>query len=318
MKDMQGKVALITGGSSGVGAAAGFVFAKRGAKIVLAARRAKEGEAVARAVRKAGGEAIFVQTDVSDAAQARAMVEAAVTRFGRLDYAFNNAGIEGVVGRTAECTLENWDQTMAVNLKGVWLCMKYEIAQMLKQGSPLVALGHAEGTYSLPPLGGKVQDGSEASPPPPPTGVASPRTSPLKGEEVSQPSHPSPPGLATGYAIVNMSSGNGIFGGAGLPAYTATRHAVVGLTKSAALEYADKGIRINSVCPGSIRTPMHYRLYGLTKPQAQADQVIGDMHPAGRIATPEEVAETAAWLCSDAASYVNGHALLMDGGWGAR
>jgi NAD(P)-dependent dehydrogenase (short-subunit alcohol dehydrogenase family) len=262
MKDMLGKVALITGGSSGVGAAAGLVFAKRGAKVVLAARRAKEGEAAAGAVRKAGGEAIFVQADVSDAVQVRAMVDAAVSRFGRLDYAFNNAGIEGVVGRTAECTLENWNKTMAVNLKGVWLCMKYQLVEMLKLG---------------------------------------PSTS-----------------LRTGCAIVIMSSGNGIFGGAGLPAYVATRHAVVGLTKSAALEYADKGIRINSVCPGSIRTPMHYRLYGLTKPQAEADQVIGDMHPAGRIASPEEVAEAAAWLCSDAASYVNGHALLMDGGWGAR
>jgi len=310
MKDMEGKVALITGGSSGVGAAVGLVFAKRGAKVVLAARRVKEGEAAAQAVCEAGGEAIFVQADVSDAAQVRAMVEAAVARFGRLDYAFNNAGIEGVVGRTAECALENWNQTMAVNLKGVWLCLKYEIAQMLKQGSPLVALGRVEGTYSLPPRGGKVKDGGETSPPP--------QSSPLNGEEVSRSPRPSPSEHTTGYAIVNMSSGNGIFGGAGLPAYVATRHAVVGLTKSAALEYADKGIRINSVCPGSIRTPMHYRLYGLTKPQAEADQVIGDMHPAGRIATPEEVAEAAAWLCSDAASYVNGHALLMDGGWGAR
>jgi NAD(P)-dependent dehydrogenase (short-subunit alcohol dehydrogenase family) len=312
MKDMQGKVALITGGSSGVGAAAGFVFAKRGAKVVLAARRAKEGEAAAQAVREAGGEAIFVHADVSDAAQARAMVEAAVARFGRLDYAFNNAGIEGVVARTADCTLENWNQTMAVNLKGVWLCMKYEIAQMLKQGRP-------ESVFSLPTRGGRVQDGGEVSPPPQSSPPSTSSGQALKGEEVFRRSRPlSSEPTTSSCAIVNMSSGNGIFGGAGLPAYVATRHAVVGLTKSAALEYADKGIRINSVCPGSIRTPMHYRLYGLTKPQAEADQVIGDMHPAGRIALPEEVAEAAAWLCSEAASYVNGHALLMDGGWGAR
>ncbi|MBM3944873.1 MAG: glucose 1-dehydrogenase [SAR202 cluster bacterium] len=255
MGEFDGKVVLITGGSAGVGEAACFSFARRGAKVVLTARRPSEGEAVAKAVRSGGGTAVFVRADVADPAQAEGMVAETIKRFGRLDFAFNNAGIEGEKCRTHECTTENWDTTMAVNLRGVWLSMKYEIPEILKAG---------------------------------------------------------------GGVIVNMSSGVGVSGGAGLPAYVASRHAVVGLTKSAALEYAARGIRINVVCPGSIRTPMHYRLYGAGKSEKETDEFIGDLHPLGRVAEPEEIAEATAWLCSDKASYVTGHALVLDGAWTAR
>ncbi|MDA1188495.1 MAG: glucose 1-dehydrogenase [Chloroflexi bacterium] len=255
MGEFDGKVALITGGSAGIGAAACFSFARRGAKVVLTARRAKEGEAVAQAVRDEGGDAVFVQADVAIPEQARGMVEETVKRFGRLDYAFNNAGIEGEKCLTHECTTENWDRTMSVNLHGVWYSMKYEIPEMLKVG---------------------------------------------------------------GGVIVNMSSGVGVSGGAGIPAYVASRHAVVGLTKSAALEYADKNIRINVVCPGSVKTPMHYRLWSDGRNVEDTDEFIGDLHPLGRVAEPEEIAEATAWLCSDKSSYVTGHPLVLDGAWTAQ
>ena len=179
-------------------------------------------------------------------------MKAAVTAFGRLDYAFNNAGIEGHPANTHECTEENWDDTIQINLKGVWLCMKYQIPAMMEHG---------------------------------------------KG------------------AIVNCASVAGLVGFAGLPAYCASKHGIVGLTKGAAIEYAKSGIRVNAVCPGVIRTPMIDRFTGKNK---AAEKVFEDQEPVGRLGEPEEVAEAVLWLCSDSASFVTGHALAVDGGWIAR
>lgn len=245
---LEGKVTIITGASAGIGQASAFVFAGYGARLVLADINEKDGEATASRIRDGGGDAIFVATDVSRASDVEALVARTVERHGRLDCAFNNAGIEGLMAWTADCTEENWDRTLAVNLKGVFLCMKYEIQQMLKQGAG---------------------------------------------------------------AIVNTSSAAGLIGVAGLPAYSASKHGVVGLTKAAALEYAKRGIRVNALCPGAIRTSMvedAIRQGLVTEESAVA------MEPVGRLGTPEEMAEVAAWLCSDRASFVTGHAMAADGG----
>ena len=243
---LEGKIALITGASSGIGRGAALVFARYGARLVLADIDIAGGEASVAQVSKAGGEAIFIKTDVTQASEVEALVQRAVSHYGRLDYAFNNAGIDGEMGRTAEYTEECWDRVVGVNLKGVWLCMKYQIPQMLAQG---------------------------------------------------------------GGAIVNTSSGAGLAGVVGLPAYVASKHGVVGLSRAAALEYGKDNIRVNVVCPGAIRTPMieHIIERGLTTESRLSG-------PLGRIGTPEEVGEAAAWLCSPRASFMNGHALSVDGG----
>jgi NAD(P)-dependent dehydrogenase (short-subunit alcohol dehydrogenase family) len=246
-KYFQNKVALVTGGSFGIGRAAAAAFALRGAKVMIADWM--EDHETLDLIKKSGGEAIFMKCDVSKTADVKAMVEKTVSTFGRIDFAFNNAGIEGASGITHECTEENWDKTIAVNLKSVWLCMKYEIPQMLKQG---------------------------------------------KG------------------AIVNTASIAGLVGFQGLTAYVASKHAIVGITKTAALEYAKQGIRINVVCPGVIKTPMIDRFTGKKK---EAEKQFEDMEPVGRMGQPEEVAEAVIWLCSDGASFVTGHALAVDGGW---
>jgi len=248
---LEGKIALITGAGSGIGRAAALAFAREGAVVALADVDEAGAAETLRLVREAGGDGVFVRADVSRAADAEAMVKAVVARYGRLDCAFNNAGILGDHGPTAACSEANWDRVLAVNLKGVWLSMKYEIIQMLAQG---------------------------------------------------------------GGAIVNTSSAAGLIGWGYRPAYAASKHAVTGLTRSAALEYAAAGIRINAVCPGVIQTPMAERSAG---GDAEALARSRALHPLGRMGRPEEVAEAVVWLCSDAASFVTGHALAVDGGLAA-
>jgi NAD(P)-dependent dehydrogenase (short-subunit alcohol dehydrogenase family) len=252
-RQLRESVALITGGAAGIGRAAARAFAARGARVAIADLKASEGKEVAAAIAREGGQAIFVEADVSQRADVARLLEATLAAFGRLDVAFNNAGIEGTLASTADCTEENFDRTIAVNLKGTWLCMREEIAQMLRQGD--------------------------------------------------------------GGAIVNMSSVAGLVGFANLPAYVASKHGVIGLTRAAALEYAATGIRINAVCPGVIHTEMIDRVTG--RDPAIEKQFV-DLEPMGRMGTPEEIADAAVWLASSAASFVTGHALAIDGGLVAR
>lgn len=245
---LEGKVALVTGGSSGIGRATALAFARAGAKVVVSDVAVQGGEETARLIREAGGDAVFIRTDVSQPDEVEALIRQAVETYGRLDCAFNNAGIEGESAPTAECSLENWQRVLAINLTGVWLCMRYEIAQMLRQG---------------------------------------------------------------GGAIVNTASVAGLVGFRGIPAYVASKHGIVGLTRTAALEYATAGIRVNAVCPGVIQTPMIERF---TAGNPAALQQLLALEPIGRLGRPEEVAEAVVWLCSDAASFVTGHALAVDGG----
>lgn len=246
-KIFQDKVAVITGGSFGIGKATAIAFAQRGAKVIIA-DIVEEGDTLS-TIKLAGGEAGFISCDVSSEASIKEMIEKTIALYGRIDYAFNNAGIEGTSAPTHECSNENWDKTINVNLKGVWLCMKYEIPHMLQQG---------------------------------------------KG------------------AIVNNASIAGLVGFPNIPAYVASKHGVIGLTKNAALEYAKSGIRVNVVCPGVIKTPMIDRFTGKNK---EVEKQFENMEPIGRFGQPEEVAEAVIWLCSDASSFVTGHSLAVDGGW---
>jgi NAD(P)-dependent dehydrogenase (short-subunit alcohol dehydrogenase family) len=244
----EGKVAIVTGGNSGIGRATAVRFAAKGARVTIAARRADEGHETVEIIRAAGGEAIFVPTDVSQESQIEAMVQETIETFGGLDYAFNNAGVLGPVGSAlTDVTEDAWDRVIDVNLKGVWRSMKYEIPEMLKGG---------------------------------------------------------------GGAIVNDSSVAGLLGG-GLFAYSASKHGVIGLTKSAALAYVQQGIRINAVCPGIVRTPMVERF--LADPESNAR--FEARAPIGRLGNPEEVADAVVWLCSDEASFVAGIAMPVDGGF---
>ncbi|MCI4444210.1 MAG: SDR family oxidoreductase [Lentimicrobium sp.] len=244
------KVALVTGGSSGIGRATALAFARKGAKIVIADWA--ESQETIDIIENLGGDGIFVKCDVSKNADVKSLIEKIITTFGRLDYAFNNAGIEGSSAPTQDCSEENWDKTISVNLKGIWLCMKYEIPEMLKKG---------------------------------------------KG------------------VIVNCSSVAGLVGFQGLPAYVASKHGVIGLTKTAALENAKRGIRVNAVCPGVIQTPMIDRLTG--KEKESIEQFTG-LEPVGRFGKPEEIANAVLWLCSDEASFVTGIAMPVDGGFVAQ
>ena len=247
---MTGKVALVTGGSSGIGRATCVRFAQEGAAVVLAARRVAEGEQTAQLVREAGGEALFVRTDVARPADVQALVTACLARYGRLDYACNNAGTEGPVGPLAECSEAQWDTIMGINLKGTWLCMKAELPPMRAQG---------------------------------------------------------------GGAIVNVSSVAGLIGFPGLGPYVVTKHGIIGLTKTAAMEHAQDRVRVNVVCPGLIDTAMADRFTG--GPQTGVEQFIMSLKPMRRRGTSAEVAEAIVWLCSDAASYVTGHSMVVDGGF---
>ena len=244
------KVVIVTGASFGIGSSTAIRFAEEGAKLVLVDW--VEDAFTLNKVKSLGAEAIFVKCDVSSAIDVENMVRKAVETFGRLDMAFNNAGIEGPSAPTADYAEENWDHVVDINLKGAWLCMKYEIQEMLKHG---------------------------------------------KG------------------SIVNTSSVAGQVGFANIAPYVASKHGLLGLTKTAALEYARKGIRVNAVCPGVIRTPMIDRFTGKNK---EVEKQFASTEPIGRLGEPEEVANAVLWLCSDEASFVTGHALNVDGGWVAQ
>ncbi|MEW6444001.1 MAG: glucose 1-dehydrogenase [bacterium] len=249
---LEGKVALITGTASGVGRASARLFSREGAKVITSDVNVRGGEETLEMVRKAGGEGIFVPTDVTQKAQVENLVRQGVAAFGRLDCAFNNAGIDGNLEPLLESTEEDWDRVIRTNLKGHWYLMKSEIPEMLKAG---------------------------------------------KG------------------AIVNVAS---ICGVVGLPSnaiYCTARHGDVGITKVAALEFADKGIRVNAVGPGGINTPLFQKF---THGDQQLQAYIRQLHPMKRIAEPEEIAEAACWLCSDRSSFVTGHLLIVDGGFTAQ
>jgi NAD(P)-dependent dehydrogenase (short-subunit alcohol dehydrogenase family) len=252
MKEFDGKVALVTGGGSGIGRATALAFAREGAQVVIGNRNVQRGEETVSMIRDAGGKASFKRTDVLVAAEIEALVDHAVKTYGRLDLAFNNAGIEGDVAPLIELTEANYDAIMDVNVKGVWLSMKYEIPRMLEHG---------------------------------------------------------------GGAIVNCSSVAGLIGFPNVAIYIASKHAVIGLTKTAALEFSAQGIRVNAVNPAVIDTEMVDRLAaGLSM---KKDDLI-PLHPIGRLGRVEEVAEAVLWLCSSKSSFVTGHSLIVDGGFTAR
>jgi NAD(P)-dependent dehydrogenase (short-subunit alcohol dehydrogenase family) len=249
---LRGKIALVTGGGGGIGRATSLAYAREGAKVAVVDIDGSAARMVADDVVSAGGEAIGIETDVSRSDRVAAMVDEVVARFGRLDIAFNNAGIDIEHEPLAKTTEEAFDKLMSVNVKGVWLCMKFEIKQMLLQG---------------------------------------------------------------GGAIVNTSSIGGLIGAARQPIYGATKHAVLGMTKAAAVEYGRKGIRINAVCPGIIRTEMTERAIA-RDPRRQA--YIEQAHPIGRLGEAEDIARAVVFLSSDDATFIIGHSLAVDGGFTAR
>jgi NAD(P)-dependent dehydrogenase (short-subunit alcohol dehydrogenase family) len=246
---MTGKVALVTGGSSGIGKATAVAFARAGAKVVVASRSRRPGEATARQIVDAGGQATWIQTDVTQAPQVEALIQNIFRTYGRLDCAFNNAGSGGRGGWAVEIEEEDWDKTIDGYLKSVWLCMKHEIPAMLR---------------------------------------------------------------GDGGAIVNNSSVDGQRGFPWDPVYSAAKHGVLGLTKSAAMQYAEKGVRINAVCPGWIRTPP---VEDTLSRDPDSEFSMLRHQPIGRLGKPEEVAEAVVWLCSEQASLVIGTALAVDGGY---
>jgi NAD(P)-dependent dehydrogenase (short-subunit alcohol dehydrogenase family) len=248
-RDFAGKVAFVTGGASGIGRAAALAFAREGARVVVADVSEQGNRETVHLLEQHGASAVAVQCDVTRAADVKNALHKAIEAFGRLDFAFNNAGIEPrKPAPLAEYEEEEWNRIIDINLRGVFLCMKHEIPLILKQG---------------------------------------------------------------GGAIVNTSSGAGIVGIKGSPAYTAAKHGVIGLTRAAALDYASQNVRINAVCPGYIDTPMMGRFTGGT-PEGRA-KVIAE-EPVGRMGKPEEIAAAVIWLCSDAAGFVVGHAMVLDGG----
>jgi NAD(P)-dependent dehydrogenase (short-subunit alcohol dehydrogenase family) len=252
-KSFENKVTLITGGTSGIGLATALAFGKEGAKVVLSGRREKEGNEVVSRIRKSGGEATFIKTDVSSEAEVEALVSKTVSTYGRLDAAFNNAGIEGEVAKpTHEQSIANYRAVMDINVLGVLLAMKHEITAMLKSG---------------------------------------------------------------GGSIVNNASVGGLIGFPGASVYVASKHAVLGLTRSAALEYARQGIRVNAVSPGPIDTPMLDRF--VEDLGVKTEQFLATL-PMARKGRAEEIADAVLWLCSQQASFVTGQSLAVDGGYTAQ
>ncbi|MBI3650990.1 MAG: SDR family oxidoreductase [Acidobacteria bacterium] len=252
MKQYDNKVVVITGGTAGIGRATALAFAAAGAKVVITGRREKEGQEVVDEITKGDGEALFIKTDVAQEVEVKAMIDQTVAAYGRLDFAFNNAGVEQALKPLPEQTEEEFDFVTNINIKGVWLSMKYEIPALLQSG---------------------------------------------------------------GGAIVNMSSIGGLVAAPGMDIYVASKHAVIGLTKSAALAYAKRNIRINVVSPGAIATAMFQRIE-TDNPAAGA--AIKAAHPMGRAGTSEEIASAVLWLCSAGASFVTGQTLAIDGGYTAQ
>jgi NAD(P)-dependent dehydrogenase (short-subunit alcohol dehydrogenase family) len=250
MKTLAGKVALVTGGTSGIGKATALAMGVAGAKVVFSGRREPEGEDIANLIRNSGAECLFVRSDVASETDVRSLIQKTVESYGRLDIAFNNAGLEGSLKPLHAQSIEDFDLLMAINVRGMFLCMKYEIQQMLTQGS----------------------------------GV-----------------------------IINNSSTVGLVGAALGSPYVASKHAVMGLTRSAALDYAKQGIRINAVNPGVIATAMIDRVIT----QGITPEKLASMVPMSRVGQAEEIAETVVFLCSDAASYITGQSLVVDGGYTA-
>ncbi|MCZ6560520.1 MAG: SDR family oxidoreductase [Gammaproteobacteria bacterium] len=252
MADFDGKVVMVTGGGVGIGRATALAFAREGGKVVIGNRNVEKGEEVVKVIRDDGGEASFLRTDVLSEDDVQALVEHAVSTYGRLDVAFNNAGVEGLIAPLADQTDDNYRYVMDINVRGVWLSMKYQIPQMLKNG---------------------------------------------------------------GGAIVNNSSVAGLIGFPGLGIYCASKHAVMGLTKTVALEYSAQGIRCNTVNPGAIDTSMVDRL---AESLDSGKDDLSALHPIGRIGTADEVANAVLWLCSDKASFVTGTDLCVDGAFTAQ